>query len=476
MVPESEVARMLHLTRTAPIKSQVTMAGLALSLLITLVGGYQMSTTVDGRATQSKKKGKIILFSYPSAEVTQVSVTSSSDPIRGHSNRTYIRHDELSKKDGAYRVILRRNGYVDREVSLSEANLKQGVWPARELSIPRLKAKNPKAWLATSWLHHPVASAFTFLALVGLGYFATLFFREHRRGSVIQAYAAKAGDDPYVGKRLAEFRIVELLGEGGFGRVYRALPEHSLDESKAVAIKLLTKNENAQDEVSEALNEQMRRRFEREAQLAMEVNHPNVVRLYEDGQQDGLHYSVMEYVHGASLGSIIEDRKLSADEALRYLKSIAEGLNYAHEMGIVHRDVKPENIMVAEDGTVKVLDFGLAKKMGRDHLTCTGHYLGTMTYTSPEQLHNTKNVGVSTDQYAFGVIAYQMLANTLPFHDTADILLAKLQDKIEPLADPCPEYAGDVSDVVARMMAFDPAHRFGSILEAYEALECALKG
>jgi tetratricopeptide (TPR) repeat protein/TolB-like protein/predicted Ser/Thr protein kinase len=215
----------------------------------------------------------------------------------------------------------------------------------------------------------------------------------------------------FIGRTLSHYRIVSLLGSGGMGVVYRAI---DMRLGRPVALKLIVQDD-ARDPYS-------RRRFAREARAASLLNHPNIVSIHDVGEEDGVSFLVMELVDGQPLGELIPRGGLPIDRALDYALQLAGGLETAHAAGIVHRDIKPANIIVAESRRVKILDFGLAKRVegvdsphgARMTVTETGVVVGTVAYMSPEQAQGLP-VDARSDVFSFGAVLYQMLAGVRAF-------------------------------------------------------------
>ena len=216
------------------------------------------------------------------------------------------------------------------------------------------------------------------------------------------------GDLAEVARRLPQFEILQLVGRGGMGVVYK-VRQRQLD--RIVAIKILPSAETA---ATSGFVE----RFRREAQSLAKLNHPNIVTIYDFGDSNGLFYFVMEFVEGANLRQLMNARRMTPSEALSIVPKICDALQYAHDKGIVHRDMKPENVLVDNAGVVKIADFGLAKLLGQtgidSGLTLSGAVFGTPDYMSPEQKKRSHSVDHRADIYSLGVVFYELLTGELP--------------------------------------------------------------
>src|SRR5256714_6188777 len=221
-------------------------------------------------------------------------------------------------------------------------------------------------------------------------------------------------------------------------------------------------------------------RFQREAQAAARLIHPNIVQVFDSGQdeQTGQYFIVMEYIEGYSCAEILrDDGWVEVPEAIAIVEQACEGLHYAHRNGVVHRDVKPGNLLRAREGEVKLADFGIAKATEQSSITQVGSVLGTAAYLAPEQARG-EEAGPPADQYALGVVTYQMLAGRLPYEATSLTELAfKQQRELPPqLHDLNPEVPPALAHAVARSMALDVAARFPSALAMGEALRNGAEG
>jgi len=227
-----------------------------------------------------------------------------------------------------------------------------------------------------------------------------------------------------IGKTISHYKILEKLGEGGMGVVYKA-QDTKLD--RIVALKFLPKHLLCDNEA--------KIRFEHEAKAASALNHPNITTIYEINEVEGECFISMEYIEGKSLKELIKEKTLSIEDILKIAIQIGEGLNTAHKKGIVHRDIKSDNIMVANEGLVKIMDFGLAKLRGASGLTQTGSTVGTIAYMSPEQAQGIE-LDQRSDIFSFGVVLYEMITGQLPFkgEHPAAIIYSILNETPEPLA------------------------------------------
>ncbi|MCG8606763.1 serine/threonine protein kinase, partial [bacterium] len=209
-----------------------------------------------------------------------------------------------------------------------------------------------------------------------------------------------------IGKTILHYKILEKLGEGGMGVVYKA---EDTKLKRDVAIKFLPRQIAASDEERE--------RFKIEAQAAAALNHSNIATIHAIEQHDEEMFIVMEYIEGQELKDVVgayRDTPLPTDDVLDYATQIASGLQAAHKKGVIHRDIKSSNIMITEEGQVKIMDFGLAKIRGGAGVTKVGTTLGTASYMSPEQARG-EDADHHTDIWAFGVVLYEMLTGQLPF-------------------------------------------------------------
>jgi non-specific serine/threonine protein kinase len=259
-----------------------------------------------------------------------------------------------------------------------------------------------------------------------------------------------------IGKTISHYQIIEKLGEGGMGEVYLA---EDTDLHRKIAIKFLPQHLTKDKENVE--------RFRREAQAAASLNHPNIVTIHEISHDDDQIFIVMEYVEGKSLRDVINEYKLGLEKTVDIISQICDGLLQAHQAGIVHRDIKLENILIDKDARVKILDFGLAKLKGVSKLTKDSSTVGTIHYMSPEQLRG-EEVDHRSDIWSLGVVFYEMLAGEVPFKGDYDQAVAySIQsEKFEPIKSIAPEH----DEMLNKLLAKEPENRYQSLEEIIDAL------
>lgn len=261
------------------------------------------------------------------------------------------------------------------------------------------------------------------------------------------------------GSQLDQYRLLEKIGQGGMGAVYKAL---HLRLEKVVALKVLPPG-RTQD--SEALA-----RFQREIRAAGKLNHPNIITATDAREAGGVHFLVMELLDGADLAQFVRRLgPLPVSDACELVRQAAEGLQHAHEHGMVHRDVKPSNLMLCRDGRVKVLDLGLARLRGdapaADELTGSGQMMGTLDYMAPEQGSDARSVDIRADVYSLGCTLYHLLAGQAPFAEhthPAKKLLAHMSEPPPPIRAPRSPVPVELAALVERMLAKQPQQRPGT--------------
>ena len=265
------------------------------------------------------------------------------------------------------------------------------------------------------------------------------------------------------------YRIDGRLGFGGMSTVHRALDERL---ERQVAVKLLA--EHLADDPTFVS------RFQREAQAAARLVHPNIVQVFDSGRDEatGQYFIVMEYIEGQSCAEILrDDGWVEVDEAIAIIDQACEGLNYAHRHGVVHRDVKPGNLLRSREGEVKLADFGIAKATEQSSITQVGSVLGTAAYLAPEQARG-EEAGPRADLYALGVVTYQLISGRLPYEASSLTELALKQQQEEPpmLDTLVAAVRPELAEAVAISLALDPSERYETAREMGRALSDGSNG
>src|SRR5438128_4995748 len=262
------------------------------------------------------------------------------------------------------------------------------------------------------------------------------------------------------------YRIIRKLGSGGMANVYLAEDQ---ELGRRVAIKILNDRH--------AGDEQFVERFRREAKNAASLSHPNIVSIYDRGEAEGTYYIAMEYLDGRSLKELILSRgPAPLNVAIDYARQILAALRFAHRNGIVHRDIKPHNVLVDAEGHAKVTDFGIARA-GASQMTEEGSIIGTAQYLSPEQARGT-SVDQTSDLYSLGIVLYEMLTGNVPFtgESPVEIAMKHLSATPQPLTTTRPDIPKSLDSVVLRALAKDPADRYQSADEMDADLERVERG
>lgn len=259
-----------------------------------------------------------------------------------------------------------------------------------------------------------------------------------------------------IGSVVGNYKIIDKIGEGGMGAVFKGV---DLMLEREVAIKMLRPELARQPNVVE--------RFRTEAVTLAKLNHPNVATLHSFFRQGDDFFMVMEFVRGQTLADMIKAQgALQADRALELFCMALEGIDHAHQMGIIHRDIKPANMMLTEAGSIKVMDFGIARVLGTDRLTKAGHLIGTVEYMSPEQIRG-EETDARSDIYSLGILLYEMLTGRVPFNSTSEYELMRCQ--IEEVPTPpralAPQIPVAVEQAIMCALAKKPEARYQSASE-----------
>ncbi|UKS30011.1 Stk1 family PASTA domain-containing Ser/Thr kinase [Paenibacillus sp. HWE-109] len=269
-----------------------------------------------------------------------------------------------------------------------------------------------------------------------------------------------------IGRKLGgRYEILERIGGGGMALVYKG---HDLLLNRKVAVKVL-RQQYVHDE-------EFIRRFRREAQAAASLSHPNVVSIYDVGQEEDVHYIVMEYIEGKTLNDLIKEKApLQVEDAVHFASQIADALDHAHHNEIIHRDIKPHNILIGKNGRVKVTDFGIARAATSSTITQTGSVVGSVHYFSPEHAKGT-NTGEKSDLYSLGIVMYQMLTAKLPFlgESPISVALKHLQEDVEEPRKVNPLIPQSVENIILKAMRKKPEERYRSAKLMMEDLDTCL--
>ena len=268
------------------------------------------------------------------------------------------------------------------------------------------------------------------------------------------------------GQKISDrYQIIKSIGEGGMANVYLAY-DTILDRN--VAVKVLRGDL--------ATDEKFVRRFQREALSASSLSNPNIVEVYDVGEDNGEYYIVMEYVEGKHLKNLLKKRgKLTVPEAVDIVLQITSGLSVAHDSYIIHRDIKPQNILILDNGLVKITDFGIAVAMNATQLTQTNSVMGSVHYLPPEQASG-KGATLQSDIYSIGILMYELLTGKLPFKgdNAVEIALKHLKEPMPSIKDEYPEIPQSVENIILKATAKNPKNRYVDAREMHEDLKTCL--
>lgn len=264
------------------------------------------------------------------------------------------------------------------------------------------------------------------------------------------------------GQKISDrYQIIKAIGEGGMANVYLAY-DTILDRN--VAVKVL-RGDLAGDE-------KFVRRFQREALSASSLTHPNIVEVYDVGEDNGQYYIVMEYVEGRNLKDLVKKRgKLTISEVIDIMLQITDGMSVAHDSYIIHRDIKPQNIMILENGLVKIMDFGIAMAMNSTQLTQTNSVMGSVHYLPPEQA-NGKGATLQSDIYSMGIVMYELLTGSLPYRgdNAVEIALKHLKEPLPSIRASLPNIPQSIENIIIRATAKNPKNRYSDAREMHNDL------
>ena len=262
------------------------------------------------------------------------------------------------------------------------------------------------------------------------------------------------------------YEIIKTIGEGGMANVYLA---NDTILERDVAIKVL-RGDLSNDE-------KFIRRFKREALSVSNLSHPNIVEVYDVGEEEGNYYIVMEYIDGKTLKQQLQKRgALTLTEVLDIMSQLADGLSHAHESYIIHRDIKPQNIMIEDNGLIKITDFGIATAINSTQLTQTNSVMGSVHYLPPEQA-NGKGSTIKSDIYSLGILMYELLAGAVPFKgdNAVEIALKHMKEKIPSIRKQNPTIPQSVENIILKATAKNPKNRYESVREMHADLQTAME-
>lgn len=268
------------------------------------------------------------------------------------------------------------------------------------------------------------------------------------------------------GQKINErYEIIRAIGEGGMANVYLA---YDTILNRNVAVKIL-RGDLANDE-------KFVRRFQREAISASSLNHPNIVEMYDVGEDSGKYFIVMEYLEGQTLKTLIKKRgALTLTEVIDIMLQLTSGLACAHDSYIIHRDIKPQNVVILDDGTVKITDFGIAMALNSNELTQTNSVMGSVHYLPPEQANGT-GATVQSDIYSAGILMYELLTGKIPFkgENAVEIAIKHMKEPIPSVVEFNPEIPQSVENIILKACAKNPKNRYKSAIEMHEDLKTCL--
>lgn len=261
------------------------------------------------------------------------------------------------------------------------------------------------------------------------------------------------------------YEIIKSIGEGGMANVY--LAKDTILE-REVAVKILRGDL--------AFDEKFVRRFQREALSASSLSHPNIVEMYDVGEDDGKYYIVMEFIEGKTLKQLIKKRGfLTVPEVVDIMLQLTDGLAHAHDSYIIHRDIKPQNILILDNGLVKITDFGIAMALNSSELTQTNSVMGSVHYLPPEQASGRGST-IKSDIYSLGIIMYELLTGKLPFkgENAVEIALKQLKDKMPNIRKQMTDIPQSIENIILKATAKNPKNRYNDAREMYQDLKVAL--
>ena len=261
------------------------------------------------------------------------------------------------------------------------------------------------------------------------------------------------------------YQIIKTIGEGGMANVYLA---QDTILNRQVAVKVL-RGDLADDE-------KFVRRFQREALSASKLVHPNIVEMYDVGEDNGSYYIVMEYINGKTLKSLVKKRgALTLPEVIDIMTQLLSGIMCAHDSYIIHRDIKPQNVLILEDGRVKITDFGIAMALNSNELTQTNSVMGSVHYLPPEQANGSGST-IKSDIYSLGILMYELLTGKVPFKgdNAVEIAIKQMKEPIPSVCSQNPDIPQSIENIILKACAKNPKNRYDSVNDMYRDVKNAL--
>jgi len=265
----------------------------------------------------------------------------------------------------------------------------------------------------------------------------------------------------HVGESIGDYRIIGIIGAGGMGQVFQV--EHKLTKRKE-AMKVL---------LADLADETQVQRFKREIEVQARLNHPNIAAVHNAFRLKDRMVLVMEFVEGQTLENLLKQGRPPLETGIDYVRQTLEALNYAHHDGVIHRDVSPANLMVTENGLVKLMDFGVAKSLGDLRLTDGGSMIGSLYYMSPEQVKGSTDPDPRSDIYSAGAILYEVVTGKKAFEyeDRFSLMVAQVEEQPRPPSQIDPDIPAELDDIILKALAKEPGQRYTSAKEFVTALE-----
>lgn len=370
--------------------------------------------------------------------------------------------EPITLSPGNHNLILRLDGHADTSVTVGGMDVSKGRYPGSgALSLPPLSVRQALLdWLTYRW--HYLLAATGLLLAVGRGVRQQrrLSRKQHVLESLVQPGEGESRS--LVRQQVGGYRVLSHLGGGGMADVYLGVPKDSLDSGSTVAIKVINSELRDQPEFVE--------RFQREIVVSQGLAHPGIVEVREWGWHGDRLYLAMELVEGQQLRKLLPALVGDRERSLDVLSQLMKAVDYAHQRGVYHRDLKPENVMITSAGQVKVMDFGLARAVDSRTLTLPGTTMGSPKYIAPEMISG-EGGDDRADQYALGVMAYEMLTGQLPFVSDEVLFLLYSHATLDP---PAPGLGQQVDEVLLRMLRKVPRERYRDVEEARMALLASL--